>query len=207
MQTVLWVTILGLVLHGLGIAAQLVSSFSDALRTCVAHGFPNNLETFGMVSGLWTSTFALGAFIGPSIAGILFDAVGFRYATLFIFLLHLLLGLAVFIFICCSKEQAAYTEIKEEPVDDVASYQGKSAQAMSVTESMKSIRSVGNGISIERSRPAGMNSLIACNSYKTQAWPQRDVSSLTLSQYGCSYGTLQETNCNADTSSYIQGVA
>nr|CAH7734219.1 unnamed protein product [Callosobruchus chinensis] len=98
MQTVLWVTILGLVLHGLGMAAQLVSSFSDALRTCVAHGFPNNLETFGMVSGLWTSTFALGAFIGPSAAGILMDAVGFRYATMFIFVLHLMVGGGVFAF-------------------------------------------------------------------------------------------------------------
>lgn len=30
---ILWVCILGLVSHGLGIAAQLVASFTDALRT------------------------------------------------------------------------------------------------------------------------------------------------------------------------------
>lgn len=51
------------------------------------HGFSNNLETYGLISGLWTSTFALGAFIGPSIAGILYDIVGFGYATLFVIVL------------------------------------------------------------------------------------------------------------------------
>lgn len=51
------------------------------------HGFANNLETYGLISGLWTSTFALGAFIGPSIAGILYDIVGFGAATLFVIVL------------------------------------------------------------------------------------------------------------------------
>lgn len=51
------------------------------------HGFSNNLETYGLISGLWTSTFALGAFIGPSIAGVLYDIVGFGYATLFVIVL------------------------------------------------------------------------------------------------------------------------
>ncbi|CAB0037348.1 unnamed protein product [Trichogramma brassicae] len=88
--TMLWVTISGLIIHGLGMSAQLVASFTDALRTAVDHGFPNNLETYGLISGLWTSTFALGAFIGPSIAGILFDNIGFRNASMFICALHLI---------------------------------------------------------------------------------------------------------------------
>jgi len=55
-----------------------------------SYGFPNNLETYGLISGLWTSTFALGAFIGPSVAGILLDNIGFRNASMFIVLLHTL---------------------------------------------------------------------------------------------------------------------
>lgn len=54
------------------------------------YGFSNNLETYGLISGLWTSTFALGAFIGPSVAGILLDNIGFRNATMFIVFLHML---------------------------------------------------------------------------------------------------------------------
>lgn len=84
-------SIVGLVLHGLGIAAQLVASFTDALRTAIAHGFPNNLETYGLISGLWTSTFALGAFIGPSVGGILYDCVGgFRNGSMFVVALNAL---------------------------------------------------------------------------------------------------------------------
>jgi MFS family permease len=52
------------------------------------HGYPNNLETYGLISGLWTSTFALGACIGPSIAGFLFDSIGFRYSTLVVIAFH-----------------------------------------------------------------------------------------------------------------------
>lgn len=76
--------IMGLVLHGFGIAAQLVASFSDALCTSIRHGLPDSIETYGLISGLWTSTFALGAFIGPSVSGTLYDSIGFRESTIFI---------------------------------------------------------------------------------------------------------------------------
>lgn len=79
-----------------------------------AHGFPNNLETFGLISGLWTSTFALGAFIGPSVSGILYDNIGFRNASIFVIVLHLLVGILVSIFLCFGKSQLPYVEIKEE---------------------------------------------------------------------------------------------
>lgn len=66
------------------------------------------------MSGLWTSTFALGAFIGPSIAGILYDTVGFRNASMFIVVIHLLVGIGTVVFICISRPQAVYVEIKDE---------------------------------------------------------------------------------------------
>lgn len=45
---------------------------------------PDSIETYGLISGLWTSTFALGAFIGPTVSGFLFEHIGFRHATIFI---------------------------------------------------------------------------------------------------------------------------
>ncbi|XP_023017109.1 MFS-type transporter SLC18B1 [Leptinotarsa decemlineata] len=205
-ETQLWLTMLGLVLHGLGMAAQLVASFTDALRTSITHGFPNNLETFGLISGLWTSTFALGAFIGPSISGILFDFIGFRNSTMFVVVLHLFVGVLVTIFLCLAKTRSAYVEIKDEKDLDNSSYV-KSLQQNSVTESMNSICSLANGISIEKSRPAGMNSLIACNSYKSQAWPKKEASSLTVGPYSYSYGAVNHRNGSATPNSYLQGVA
>merc|ERR1711981_1560238 len=73
-----------LVLQGIGLGAQVVSGFADAHRQAILNGFPDTIDTYGLVSGLWTSVFALGAFVGPALAGILFDAVGFPWATMLI---------------------------------------------------------------------------------------------------------------------------
>jgi MFS family permease len=55
-----------------------------------ACGFGDGLATYGLVAGLWASGFSLGAFIGPSVAGVLFDYVGFRLATYFVLTTQLL---------------------------------------------------------------------------------------------------------------------
>ncbi|XP_055384964.1 MFS-type transporter SLC18B1-like isoform X2 [Condylostylus longicornis] len=105
LETTLTVVIFGLVVHGLGIAAMLVSSFADALRCSVENGLPDNMETYGLISGLWTSTFALGAFIGPSVSGVLYDTVGFRKAVIFIIGLNVLVGLTISIFLCFNRRK------------------------------------------------------------------------------------------------------
>ena len=68
----------------------MVAGFADAHKSAILHGFPDTIDTYGLISGLWTSVFALGAFVGPTVAGILFDAVGFPYGTLFIIVTQLL---------------------------------------------------------------------------------------------------------------------
>jgi len=65
------VCIVSLIVHGVGFAATLVSGFALAHREAVKHGFPDNIHTYALISSLWTATFALGAFVGPSIAGVL----------------------------------------------------------------------------------------------------------------------------------------
>ena len=47
-------------------------------------GFPDNVQTYGIVSGLWSSTFALGLFIGPSVGGALLDLADFRTGTYYV---------------------------------------------------------------------------------------------------------------------------
>ena len=56
---------------GFGLGAQLVAAFSEAQKAAVKAGFPDNLATYALISSLWTSTFALGAFVGPTAAGAL----------------------------------------------------------------------------------------------------------------------------------------
>lgn len=96
------------------------------------------METFGLISGLWTSTFALGAFIGPSVSGILYDNIGFRNASMFIVGIHLLVGIAVTIFLVCGRRSTGYTELIEPaklPNGDISESLRKSTQN-SATESM-----------------------------------------------------------------------
>merc|ERR1712012_335787 len=94
------IIIVGLVFHGLGLGAEVVAGFADAHKSAIASGFPDTIDTYGLVSGLWTSTFALGAFIGPTLAGILFDSVGFPYGTLLIIAIHIVvLGLLMVVYI------------------------------------------------------------------------------------------------------------
>ena len=84
LPTLMPVCLAALILHGCGIGAVLVSSFCISHTEAIARGFSNNINTYGLVTGLWTSTFALGAFLGPSAAGILLEHFGFPWSTMFI---------------------------------------------------------------------------------------------------------------------------
>ncbi len=84
LPTIYEVCVAMLVVHGIGFAAELVAGFSSAHREAVRNGFPDNLDTYALISGLWTATFALGACIGPTVAGFLVDYFHFRNATLFV---------------------------------------------------------------------------------------------------------------------------
>ncbi|GFG40306.1 hypothetical protein Cfor_06387 [Coptotermes formosanus] len=103
LPTTLWMCVLGLVVHGIGTASILVPCFIDIIRSAVASGFPDDMSTYGMVSGLWASFFSLGAFVGPSVAGVLYDAVGFRSGTLFPVGVHVLVFLSTVWFVCVGK--------------------------------------------------------------------------------------------------------
>ena len=75
--------ILAIILSGTGLGAQLVAAFAEAQGAAMAHGAPDSIATYSLVSSLWTSSFALGAFVGPTAAGALYDSVGFDWSTLF----------------------------------------------------------------------------------------------------------------------------
>lgn len=65
-----------LVAQGFGCAAVLVASFGCAQLSATASGLPECMEIQAVVSGLFTSAFALGNFLGPTLSGVLFDYLG-----------------------------------------------------------------------------------------------------------------------------------
>jgi len=73
---------LALVLQGFGTSALLVASFATAQQAAPGRNLTESLEVQSLVSGLFTSAFALGNFTGPTLSGILYDSIGFGYNCL-----------------------------------------------------------------------------------------------------------------------------
>lgn len=48
-----------------------------------AEGFGDRIETYALISGLITSLYSAGAFIGPSVGGALVQSLAFRKASIF----------------------------------------------------------------------------------------------------------------------------
>lgn len=192
--------IYGLILHGFGIAALLVSSFSDALRTTISSGLADNIETYGLISGLWTSTFALGAFIGPSVSGILYDSIGFRKSCIFI--ISLLVFVAIVIIFYLLVENRPSTQYKELSSTESLVKGRERLISINVENSFKFPKSGslitlnGTPISIDppQSHACGMNSLLmSASSYgiKQNQWSSRlesEQPTLGFSQY---YGSIE----------------
>lgn len=103
---VLWVTCVSLVLHGLALGSIFVSLFGLAFSYAVEGGMPNDMKTHAVVSGMFTSVLSMGMFLGPSVGGILFEAVGFRWGSLFvIFYMVFLVSLITFLNIFRTNEE------------------------------------------------------------------------------------------------------
>lgn len=172
--------------HGMGIGLLLVSTFSDALKTAIKHGFNEGLETYGLVSGLWTSIFAFGAFVGPSVSGVLYDAIGFRKSVYFIIVWHAIVAIVFILFLCCSsrrpkmyKEIASDESIIKKSRDDLI----RSASNLEGSRSRNSsFNSTQIPIPIERG--CAMNNLIMASSYgnKGNHWQRLEESNMGLLQ-------------------------
>ncbi len=100
LETSLNLCIAMLVVHGVGFAAQLVAGFSSAHRQALFNGFDDNINTYALVSSLWTATFALGAFIGPTVAGLLVNYYNFPVASIFVVIMQLTVFILTLFSVC-----------------------------------------------------------------------------------------------------------
>ena len=70
-----------MVLLGLGTAALLVASFSGAQKAAMEANKLSEDDIHAAISGIWTSAFALGNFMGPTFGGLLVDGYNFETTT------------------------------------------------------------------------------------------------------------------------------
>jgi predicted MFS family arabinose efflux permease len=85
----LWLVILALAIHGVGWGFELIGSISGMIVEVMEHNGSGDLGTVGMVSGIFNALFNLGYFIGPTMAGPLYDAFGFPKASMSVFGIHI----------------------------------------------------------------------------------------------------------------------
>lgn len=169
--------------HGMGIGLLLVSTFSDALKTAISHGFSAGLETYGIVSGLWTSIFAFGAFVGPSISGALYDAIGFRQSVYFIIVWHAIVAVVFILFLCCSKKQPKlYKEIA--PNENIVKKREEVIKSSSDETRSRTSSFSSSQVPIPIERGCAMNNLIMASSYgnKGNHWQRLEEANLGLLQ-------------------------
>lgn len=167
----------------MGIGLLLVSTFSDALKTAIDNGFSEGLETYGIVSGLWTSIFAFGAFVGPSISGALYDAIGFRKSVYFIIVWHAIVAVVFILFLCFStKQPKLYKELA--PNENIVKTKEEVIRNNSDASRSRTSSFSSSHVPIPIERGCAMNNLIMASSYgnKGNHWQRLEESNLGLLQ-------------------------
>ncbi|CAL4156364.1 unnamed protein product, partial [Meganyctiphanes norvegica] len=101
--------IVSLAMYGTGYGAVFVVAFNGLLNVAKDNGFPNNIETQGLVSGIFTSTFSFGFFTGSSVGGILLDNFGFRMGSLVPLVMLFTVSISPMIYMCCQLKSKMYT--------------------------------------------------------------------------------------------------
>ncbi|XP_064455374.1 MFS-type transporter SLC18B1-like isoform X2 [Ornithodoros turicata] len=98
------------VLLGVGISCYYICLFVHAISYSVkVKRLPDNLSTFALLSGIFSSAFSLGLFAGPVIGGLLMDYVGYAWGSLGIFSLQLAVILMLAITVTCDSSTGKLT--------------------------------------------------------------------------------------------------
>uniref|UniRef100_A0A914QTT0 Major facilitator superfamily (MFS) profile domain-containing protein n=1 Tax=Panagrolaimus davidi TaxID=227884 RepID=A0A914QTT0_9BILA len=70
-----------LAILGIGSGALYIPTFQNCLDAVKKHGFDDSSRTYGAVSGIFQSAFALGSFIGPALGGYGVKYIGFEWSA------------------------------------------------------------------------------------------------------------------------------
>ncbi|XP_030412193.1 MFS-type transporter SLC18B1 isoform X2 [Gopherus evgoodei] len=80
-ESKLWMFVLMLVLTGFSLGMSGIPLFPEVLHCAYENGFEEGLSVLGLVSGLFSAMWSLGAFVGPTLGGYLNERLGFEWAA------------------------------------------------------------------------------------------------------------------------------
>ncbi|XP_029799092.1 MFS-type transporter SLC18B1 [Suricata suricatta] len=102
----LWLLVLILVLNGISAGMSIIPTFPEILNCAYENGFEEGLSTLGLVSGLFGAMWSVGAFIGPTLGGFLYEKIGFEWAAAVQGLWALTSGLVMGLFYLCEHSRS-----------------------------------------------------------------------------------------------------
>lgn len=88
----LWIIIVGLLIVGVSNGGHFTPSLVDMNQVAIEHGYSSGPDTCSLAAGLWQASFAIGGSLGPSVAGILYDHFGFRFGSLYIIGINIIMA-------------------------------------------------------------------------------------------------------------------
>ncbi|XP_050015416.1 MFS-type transporter SLC18B1 isoform X1 [Alexandromys fortis] len=94
----LWLLVLVLVVNGFSAGMSIIPTFPEMLSCAYENGFEEGISTLGLVSGLVSAMWSVGAFMGPMLGGFLYEKIGFEWAAAVQGLWALISGLAMGLF-------------------------------------------------------------------------------------------------------------
>ncbi|CDW54503.1 Uncharacterized MFS type transporter C6orf192 [Trichuris trichiura] len=83
---------IGNAIYGLGLGMIVVTSFHFCLNSMLRCGYADSFHTYSLASGFYTSGISLGAFVGPTVGGIVVDHFGFPLTTTVLAFFNVLLA-------------------------------------------------------------------------------------------------------------------
>jgi hypothetical protein len=103
-EITLLLVIMGLSIQALGMSAVTVSSFGDARYTARQCGIGVNLQTYGLISGLWTAFDSLGTMIGQFFVDKNYDVVNYLMFYIFNIVLQVIMSTVLVFFLFFEKK-------------------------------------------------------------------------------------------------------
>ncbi|XP_041361690.1 MFS-type transporter SLC18B1-like [Gigantopelta aegis] len=94
----LWITIVGLLVIGCGLAFSQSSSLKNIVEGARSIGIGADSNVYGLMSGVYTSAFAVGMFTGPLVGGFTVEHLGFQMSCLVLSIPVLISGILVTIY-------------------------------------------------------------------------------------------------------------
>ncbi|XP_048742491.2 MFS-type transporter SLC18B1-like [Ostrea edulis] len=77
----LWSVIVSLALVGLGLGCAIIPTFRSLMDSAKALKMEENMDTYGVVAGLYNSCYSFGEFLGPTVGSALVDRFGFDWSA------------------------------------------------------------------------------------------------------------------------------